>query len=94
MSANYAHLAANATVNVAKNPCTLYSVTINTKGAASNTLTLYDNASAGSGTIIAVIDTTAGPSSYQFGATGIQLGNGLTAVMATGTTADVTIAFG
>jgi hypothetical protein len=92
MSANnYAHLNANATTVLANTSCILAGVTINTKGATANTLTLYDN-TAGSGAVIAVIDTTANVGFIQF--QNILCKNGLTAVIASGTAADVTIAFG
>ena len=85
---NYSHLNANASTTLASAPVTLHSVSINTKGATSNTLTLNDGAG---GTTIAVIDTTAGPSFYLFD---VQCKSGLQAVIASGTAADVTISFG
>ena len=71
---------------------TLHGLNINTKGAASNTLTLYDN-TAGSGTKIATLDTTASLGAIiSFGA-GIDFATGLTAVSATGTGADYTVVY-
>jgi len=64
------------------------SVVINSKGATANTLTLYDNATAASGTVIAVIDTTSNVGDIQYE---ILAKNGITAIMAAGTAADVTI---
>lgn len=93
MAGNYTHMAALGTLVIASHPSILRGININTKGATANTLTLFDNAGAASGAIVAVIDTTAGPASYYFGSTGAQLDNGLTAVMATGTAADVTFIF-
>lgn len=87
MSFNYSHLNANGANTVSPNPCALHSVTINTKGAAANVLTLADGA-----TTLAVIDTVAplGPVLLY----DVQCKTGLTATLATGTAADVTIAFG
>ena len=83
---NYAHLNGNGTSTLASAPCTLHAVTINTKGATANTLTLSDGS-----TTIAVIDTTAAVQPFLFD---VQCKTGLTAVLANGTAADVTIAFG
>jgi hypothetical protein len=88
MSNTYTHLAANATTLVNPQATTLYAVTINTKGASSNTLTLQDGTG---GPTIAVIDTTSNVGTLFFKA---QCKNGLSAVMATGTAADVTILTG
>lgn len=83
---SYSHLAANATTSIVSGRAgLLHSVTINTKGASSNTLTLSDGAAT-----IAVIDTTVAPVTLQYD---IAFQSGLTAVMATGTPADVTIGF-
>lgn len=89
MSNNYTRINANGATNVQLQPCTLYAVTINTKGTTANTLTLTDGAG---GPTIAVIDTVAplGPSLFYK----VQCKNGLVAVMATGTPADVTISSG
>jgi hypothetical protein len=84
----YANLNANGTTTLKSGKGFLSKVTINTKGASANTLTLYDNTT-GSGTKIATIDTTAGGTlPYD-----IEFSTGLTAVLATGTAADVTISF-
>lgn len=87
---SFKHLAANAsTDNIVVGAGVLLNVTINTKGASANTLTLYDDLLHGTtGNIIAVIDTT--------GATGVlnydvRLVRGLSATMTTGTAADITI---
>jgi hypothetical protein len=86
----YAHISANTT-SVLKSGMAgvLGNVSINTKGASSNTLTLYDNTTS-SGTIIAVIDTTSVVGTLNFGC---RFNKGLVAVMGTGTAADVTITF-
>lgn len=82
----YAHIAAGTgTTHVATKSGYLHSVTINTKGATGNTLTLSDS----NGTI-AVIDTT-----VTFGALpyDIDFVGKLDAVSAAGTGADVTISY-
>lgn len=66
----------------------LSSVTINTKGATGNTLTIYDGVDAG-GTVIAVIDTTSALGTFLYDLLAF---TGLFAVLATGTAADITIA--
>ena len=83
----YTHLNANATTNLRTGNGVLHSITINTKGATSNTLTLYDN-TVGSGTVIALIDTTSNVQTLIYD---LQFLTGLTAVIAAGTAADVTI---
>lgn len=95
---NYVHMSTNATKAVgasalATGPIANFigSVIINTKGASSNTLTLYDGSSS-TGTVIAVIDTTVGESVLRYDVA-LTSGAGFTAVMATGTAADVTITY-
>jgi hypothetical protein len=84
---NYSHQNTNTTGNLKAAPGTLHTVTINTKGASSNTLTLYDNTAA-SGTVIAVIDTTSQIQTLVFD---IYFTTGLSFAIASGTAADVTI---
>lgn len=86
---SYSHISSNATTTVKSGAGSLRGITINTKGASANTATVYDN-TAGSGTVIAVIDTTAavGTLSYDIAFT-----TGLTVVTATGTAPDMTIAY-
>lgn len=81
-------MSTNTTTAIVGAPCELTSVIINSKGVTGNTLTLYDNATAASGTVIAVIDTTSVVGDIQYD---ILVKNGITAIMATGTAADVTI---
>ena len=68
---------------------TFHGVTINTKGATSNLLTIYDGISTG-GTVIAVIDTTSTPGLWEFD---VQFLVGLFYVLAAGTPADITFSF-
>jgi hypothetical protein len=86
---NYSNLSANGTTTVKSGAGLLHSLCINTKGATGNTATLYDNTS-GSGTKIATIDTTAQVQTllYDVGFT-----TGLTIVLATGTSADITVSY-
>ena len=86
----YSHInALTAGVQVKPGAGTLHGVTINSKGATANLLTLYDGTST-AGAVIAVLDTTAnvGQVAYDVSFTG-----GLFAVLAAGTAADLTIAF-
>lgn len=86
---SFSHIAANTAGTTVKSGAgTLHSVTINTAGASSNVLTLYDNTAA-SGTVIAIIDTTT-VRTLVFDAA---FATGLEAVLATGTAADVTILY-
>lgn len=80
-------LAANATTLVRTGAGVLHGITINTKGASSNTLKIYDGLSA-SGTLMATIDTTATPGLWEYDMT---FTTGLTIVIGTGTAADVTV---
>lgn len=88
---NYSHLNANGTTVLTSVGCKLHTVSINTKGAAANTLTLYDGTVA-QNVIIAIIDTVNLATNVLV--YDVDTRNGLTAVMATGTAADVTISFG
>lgn len=86
----FTHIAAGtATTTVVSRNGTLHGITINTKGATGNTLTVYDN-TAGSGTVIAIIDTTGATANLIYD---VQFVNGLTVVSASGTGADLTIAW-
>lgn len=90
VSNSFLNVAAGTATTVVKSGAgTLASITINTKGASSNTLTVYDN-TAGSGTKIATIDTTAAQVTLNFN---VAFGTGLTIVSATGTGADYTVAY-
>lgn len=90
VSNSYLNVAAGTATTVVKSGAgTLASITINTKGASSNTLTVYDN-TAGSGTKIATIDTTVAAITLNFN---VAFATGLTIVSATGTGADYTVAY-
>lgn len=84
-----AHISTNTTTTIRTGEGLLGMVTINTKGASANVATIYDN-TAGSGTVLAVIDTTAGPQSLFYC---VKYTVGLTVVTATGTAADLTVSY-
>lgn len=86
---NYAHLSTNATTVLRTGPGTLHSCTINKVGTTGNIVTFYDN-TAGSGNVIAVLDTTNYAGTFLYD---IQFLNGLTAVVGTGVAGDLTVAF-
>lgn len=84
----YTNINSNATTVVSAVPCTLLRVIINNAGASANTATIYDN-TAGSGTIVAVIDTVElNGRVLEFGCI---LKTGCTVVTATGTAGDITV---
>lgn len=88
---NYTRIAANGTTVIqAAQPVVLAVVTINTRGTAGNTLTLYDGPNASS-SVIATIDTTVSIGTLLYE---VNTNTGLTAVMATGGAADVTVGWG
>ena len=87
----FLHISANGTYVVRQGPCTLYSVVVGTAGASGNSLTVYDNTAA-SGTIVSVLDTT-GSKSGSSVTYDLDMDNGLTVVLASGTAADVTIIY-
>lgn len=81
--------ASNATTTIKSGAGVLKRVTVNTIGSASNTCTIYDN-TAGSGTIIAVIDPTQAQRTFEYD---LVFSTGLTIVTATGTAADLTVVY-
>lgn len=85
----FANINSNATTVVKSSGGVLRAITINKKGASANTATLYDNTAA-SGTVIGVIDTTAGVATLQYD---LAFRTGLTVVTATGTAADLTVSY-
>ena len=90
--ATYQNITTSATTLVKTGAGTLYGVFINTKGASSNTATLYDSLT-GSGTKIGTIDTTATTGPFLNSENGLAFSTGLTVVTATGTQADITISY-
>ena len=83
----YRHIAANGTLLCKSGAGVLRRIVINKKGTGANTLTVYDSLT-GSGTIVAVIDTTINPGVWEFG---LAFTTGLTVVLATATAADLTV---
>jgi hypothetical protein len=87
----YQHINSNGTTQCTAATTRLKSVTVNTKGGSSNTLTLYEGnaaaVAASTAPVIAVIDTTQAVVTLEFN-TWVQA---VTAVLATGTAADVTV---
>lgn len=81
------NLFANATTLVKTGEGILHTITINTKGASSNTLKIYDGLTA-SGTLLATVDTTITVTTLLFD---FKFFTGLCIVIGTGTAADVTI---
>ena len=87
---SFAHINANtAGVQVRLGNGQLHCVSINTKGATSNLLTLYDGTSTG-GTVIGAWDTTVLPGMWELDCAFL---TGLFAVLASGTAADITLTF-
>ena len=82
MPSNYTYINSNSTATPS-GAKTLIRVVINSKGATANTLTLKDG-----GTTFAVLDTTTAPGYVDFN---VRVPGGLSAVMAGGTAADVTL---
>ena len=80
----YANITSATTTTVAKGPCELMSVTVN-KGVSAATITVYDNASAGSGTKIATIAAD-NPGNFFYG---VRCKNGVTVVTSAAT--DITV---
>lgn len=85
----YANISTNTTTLVKTGAGILHSLTINTKGASSNTAAIYDGITAG-GTLIGTVDTTSGVLNLPYG---IQFEVGLCIVTATGTAANLTVSF-
>lgn len=86
---SFSNITTNTTTIIRRGTGVLHAVVINIKGAAANTITIYDN-STGSGTKIGTIDSTVQPGTFLFDAL---FTNGLTIVTATGTPADITVTF-
>lgn len=85
---SYSHQATSATTVVKSGVGVLHSIVINTRGTSS-TATIYDN-TAGSGTVIAIIDTTLSTTSFVYD---LNFATGLTVVTAGATPADITVTY-
>lgn len=85
---SYTNITSNATTTCKSSAGVLHRIVVNKAGASANTATVYDN-TAGSGTVIATIDTVAlNGHTLQYGCA---FGTGLTIVTATGTAGDLTV---
>jgi hypothetical protein len=85
----YSNISANGSGTFKAAPGSLFTITINQKGASSNLLTLYDNIVA-AGTIIATIDTTSAVGTLELM---VDFKTGLSYNLATGTAANITASF-
>jgi len=89
-ASSYAHLNSTGTTTIKSGAGILRRVVVNTNGSGSNTFKIYDN-TAGSGTVIATIDTVnAVGGFFEYG---LAFSIGLTVVSATGTSADITVIY-
>lgn len=87
--APFSHITTNATTIAKSGAGVLHKVCVNTKGATANVATVYDN-TAGSGTVIAVLDTTSSVGCISFD---VAFATGLTIVTAAGTAGDLTVTY-
>lgn len=88
LASTYTHISTNTTTLVKSGQGWLHCLTLNTKGAASNTITIYDGLSA-AGATMGILDGTVAPGSpfcYD-----VPFSTGLTIVTATGTAPDLTV---
>ena len=86
----YANINSNSTTQVKSGAAFLHTITINTKGAAANTISVYD-ATSGTTNPVGTIDGTAPSGSTLL--FDICLVNGLRVITATGTAADITLSY-
>jgi hypothetical protein len=86
---SFAHIATSTTTTVKSGAGILHTLTVNNLGTVASTTTIYDN-TAGSGTVIAIINTLAGQTSYVYD---VVFATGLT-IVTTGTVApDITVSY-
>lgn len=88
-SSSFSNIAATGTTTVKSGAGIFRRLVINTKGGSSNTFTIYDN-TAGSGTVIATVDTVNSTGSLEYG---LAFSTGLTIVSASGTSANATVIY-
>lgn len=86
----FVHLAANAETLVKTGAGVLHSITINTAGASSNLVTVYDGTST-AGAVIAIINSTIAQAPIRMYDTKFSVG--LYIAIATGTAPDITVAY-
>jgi hypothetical protein len=93
--ASFLNIAAGQATTVVKASAgTLYAIVLNSAATATNTTTVYDNAS-GAGTVIGrpAVTTATVPTTLSFGATGLAFANGLTIITATANGGDMTVIY-
>lgn len=83
------NITTNTTTTVKSKAGVIHTLSINTAGATSNTVKLYDGAAA-TGTLLGTWDTTTGVTFFLLD---IYCGTNITAVTAAGTAADITITY-
>jgi hypothetical protein len=88
-SSSFSNITTTGTTTIKSGAGIFRRLVINTKGSASNTFTIYDN-TAGSGTVIATIDTVNSTGSLEYG---LAFSTGLTIVSASGTSANATVIY-
>ena len=88
-SSSFSNITTTGTTTIKSGAGIFRRLVINTKGALSNTFTIYDN-TAGSGTVIATVDTVNSTGSLEYG---LAFSTGLTIVSASGTSANATVIY-
>ena len=88
-SSSFSNITTTGTTTIKSGAGIFRRLVINTKGVSSNTFTIYDN-TAGSGTVIATVDTVNSTCSLEYG---LAFSTGLTIVSASGTSANATVIY-
>jgi len=88
-SSSFSNITTTGTTTIKSGAGIFRRLVINTKGVLSNTFTIYDN-TAGSGTVIATVDTVNSTGSLEYG---LAFSTGLTIVSASGTSANATVIY-
>ncbi len=88
-SSSFSNITTTGTTTIKSGAGIFRRLVINTKGGSSNTFTIYDN-TAGSGTVIATVDTVNSTGSLEYG---LAFSTGLTIVSASGTSANATVIY-
>lgn len=83
------YISTNDTTTALTGAGVLHTVCVTDAGASANTATIYDN-TAGSGTVVALIDTVSFSGCMELDAT---IATGITVVTATGTAGDLTLTY-
>ena len=88
-SSSFSNITTTGTTTIKSGAGIFRRLVINTKGVSSNTFTIYDN-TAGSGTVIATVDTVNSTGSLEYG---LAFSTGLTIVSASGASANATVIY-